>query len=437
MNCIQISPRIIAIRALLQWQKKGRFLEETLNLSFDQHTFSAQDRHFAYELSFGTVRHWNTLLYYANNILNISIPKDELKSSILFIALYQRVFHQIKEKPHALVYEYVEIVKKLLSPGDRFVGFLNALLRKALLYPYKEDYLLQDSNKSPNEKLSVQYSIPTSFIESLSSQIGIEKTIFTLKALQQKPTLFKRGDFSPTTMQFYTQKIENLQQELAQEKSGTKPLYYVQNRTQPRLMECAIQSMLPLMDKTQKPLSILDLCSAPGGKALLVWNALNIMQIPIKNMILNEPNCFRQKRLDENRKRFQMNSTITSYDGRLFPIPQEELFDIILIDAPCSNSGVLFKCPEARYRLNGKALREHQKLQKNLLLHSLKLLSRSGFIIYTTCSILSEENEFCLKKITETNSCSVVTSKLILPDEEGNEGGFMGLLSNNQEELSK
>jgi 16S rRNA (cytosine967-C5)-methyltransferase len=68
-------------------------------------------------------------------------------------------------------------------------------------------------------------------------------------------------------------------------------------------------------------------------------------------------------------------------------------FDRVLIDTPCSNSGVLARRPEARYRQDAQTLRSLEKLQRNILLDTVNSVAPRGLLIYSTCSVWPEENE--------------------------------------------
>jgi 16S rRNA (cytosine967-C5)-methyltransferase len=127
-------------------------------------------------------------------------------------------------------------------------------------------------------------------------------------------------------------------------------------------------------------LSWLDMCAGPGGKAAYLYNSLAIKD-PQAKFLANEPVPHRAELV----KRVVNNQQVISVDGTdasNFP----ELYDRILVDAPCTGLGALRRRPEARWRKNLKDLKELVLLQRQLLDSSYKLLKPNGVIAYVTCS---------------------------------------------------
>jgi 16S rRNA (cytosine967-C5)-methyltransferase len=101
---------------------------------------------------------------------------------------------------------------------------------------------------------------------------------------------------------------------------------------------------------------------------------------------------------------------------------------VIILDVPCSNSGVFNKRPEARWRLTAESLQELKEIQMKLLGHAAELLASGGVVWYLTCSILRDENEGLLSKACEQFGLVVEYSQTVLPNEDGWDGGFGALL---------
>jgi 16S rRNA (cytosine967-C5)-methyltransferase len=99
-------------------------------------------------------------------------------------------------------------------------------------------------------------------------------------------------------------------------------------------------------------------------------------------------------------------------------------FDLIIVDAPCSNSGVFNKRPEARWRLSEDALCALEKSQLALLRHAVTLLAPEGEIWFMTCSILDSENEAVINKLCSELPLEVRKSMTILPSADGWDGGY-------------
>src|SRR5690606_22233382 len=99
-----------------------------------------------------------------------------------------------------------------------------------------------------------------------------------------------------------------------------------------------------------------------------------------------------------------------------------------ILDVPCSNSGVLNKRAEARWRISWQSIKELEKIQMNLLRNASKLLSEKGQIWYLTCSILKPENERVVAWAAKELALSVISQQTILPHQEGWDGGFAAAL---------
>ncbi|NBO24339.1 MAG: hypothetical protein EBU93_03770, partial [Chlamydiae bacterium] len=185
---------------------------------------------------------------------------------------------------------------------------------------------------------------------------------------------------------------------------------YIQNPT-PGIL---IDNLSSGMD----PKTILDLCSAPGGKLILTHYLF-----PQAQLYANEISSERMKRLEENLQKYDLHPTLFCQDGKNFQYDQK--FDLIIIDAPCSNSGVLNKKPEAKFRLEEKNLQELKETQKQLITQAVLQLSQHGIIFYLTCSVLKEENEEIIHQILHENpKLKLLKMKTLLPDLNGLDGGF-------------
>ena len=140
--------------------------------------------------------------------------------------------------------------------------------------------------------------------------------------------------------------------------------------------------------------NIIDMCSAPGGKtAGLINNGAIVTALDI--------NKDRIKILNENLKRLKFTATIICNDGLTFK--PKNLADVILLDPPCTSTGVIRRHPDILHRVNIKNLEYCMNVQKNLLKSSIKMLKDGGIIIYCTCSLETEEGEEQIDKFISKN----------------------------------
>lgn len=344
---------------------------------------SREDVRLAEVIAYGTCQRQKSLEWIAIQLT----PKGKLnlknkEMMLLFSALYQRVFLD-KIPPYAIASESVEIAKRNLSRP--FSSFLNALLRN---YERVQPKLSKDD-------CAVYFSYPDFFVQLLIKELGREKAIEVLDIQNRSLPIYYRD-----RVRGGVKKVEAI------ESLVNSPDAYIQNATPVALLE--------FLGEGRSFRSILDLCAAPGGKLLWLFDHFKEALL-----VANEPSIERQKRLRENIAKYGIAAKVTSFDGRL--IPEDEKFDLIVIDAPCSNSGVLHRRPEARWRLEKRALSELEKLQKELVERAAEHLFPGGEIWYMTCSIIDGENGGLLRRC---KSVRVEREMLVLPDVEGRDGGY-------------
>jgi len=191
--------------------------------------------------------------------------------------------------------------------------------------------------------------------------------------------------------------------------------YYIQNATPIALIqELSVRTEIA-------PKKILDLCASPGGKLLAAHD-----YFPSAVLFANDVSPDKVHRLAENLKKYEVDAHLTCGLGEDYP--GSEKFDLIILDVPCSNSGVLNKRPEARWRLAPESLSDLKDKQLALMRHAASLCATNGAIWYLTCSILKEENDLIAEQAAKEYGLHLVYSKTILPNDKGYDGGFAALL---------
>lgn len=169
---------------------------------------------------------------------------------------------------------------------------------------------------------------------------------------------------------------------------------------------------------------VLDLCAAPGGKsthlAALMRNEGSIIAADV------DPR--RLARVEENCRRLGVSivepRVVRRDSSDLPPGP----FDAVLMDVPCSNTGVLGKRPEARWRLTPADITELADLQRRLLSAALKLVAPGGRLVYSTCSIEPEENHDLLTSVLDAHSEWVLTEERAHEPGQPADGGYQALI---------
>ena len=201
----------------------------------------------------------------------------------------------------------------------------------------------------------------------------------------------------------------------------------------------SLSSMLPpylLAPKAEE--NILDMTAAPGGKTSL----LSALSEGLAYLTACEKDKIRADRMRYNLNKLGVPRTSVLVQDAL-ALDEFFRFDKILLDAPCSGSGTL--TPHAEVKISEKLIQNSAKLQEKLLTKALKLLKSGSVMVYSTCSVLRQENEEILKKVLKTGEAELIEAKLpfevprlpsmqntlLVPPDELFEGFFCALIRKN------
>ena len=172
---------------------------------------------------------------------------------------------------------------------------------------------------------------------------------------------------------------------------------------------------------------ILDACAAPGGKAALIAAAMENQG----TLVATDSNEKRLPRLRENLERLHITcAEISQHDWlEVAPDAWRQHFDGILLDVPCSNSGVLRRRVDARWRMLPKDLSDLPVVQRKILENAVPCVKSGGRIVYSTCSIEPEENSILIKRfLVDHPEFTLITEKQILPNVDQTDGAYCALL---------
>ena len=168
---------------------------------------------------------------------------------------------------------------------------------------------------------------------------------------------------------------------------------------------------------------ILDACAAPGGKTIqLAWRGAKVTAC--------EVNPKRRRKLEENLRRSRLEVEVEVIeDFRCQPQPLTSTYFKVLVDAPCSNTGVLRRRPDARWNWSVEKLESLVKLQAEILDQVAPLVAPGGTLVYSTCSNEPEENDEQVKAFLSRHSdFTLDTTRESVPFESGHDGAFAARL---------
>ncbi len=445
------SARDAAFHALQIIGERQRRVADVLAGVLYTATLSDLDRGLARELTFGVVRREMPLNRMLEHLLKRPLKEIEPPLvTILQLGLYQIVYAD-QIPAHAAVHETVELAKHV--GRLRWGGFVNGVLRSATRL-CREEFTTAPASQAvpisdgrfrllaepvfPNPLqdrtgyFSWAYNYPAWIAERWSSRWSLE-TLQQIGDWQRSaPPIFVRVNLLKTTRDALQRQFEasglNVVSEPLPESlrviSGgrveewpgyAEGLFSVQDLS-------AMHAARRLNPSPGE--NVLDLCAAPGGKschlAELMQNQGDVVAVDV------EP--FRLDKIVENSRRLELpavQAVLVQEDGRDLP---RGPFDAVLADVPCSNTGVLGRRPEVLWQLTPESIAELTVLQARLLRQGADRLKPGGRLLYSTCSIESEENEQIVDAFLHERPDFVLQeSELLLPGGPA-DGGYQALL---------
>ncbi len=383
-----MTAREAAISALCEVDE-GKNLKDALAAIYEKNEMKDEDRQLANELAFGTLRHREEIDQIVRETLTGDFfSLDATLKNVLRISVYQYLFFD-RIPIYAIVNEAVNFGRTLKEKG-----LINAVLRGVIRN--KRVQVLREPRAWVFRKIMDAY------------QVEGEKIIECFKI---RPTPYIRINLLKNTVEEAREKLRmsGLEYKQANWFSEFKSVDHLSLVINSPLMK---QGDISIHDEAQglvchlvdpKPGErIVDLCSAPGSKATYMAEMMKNEGMVIAVDISNE----RLKLVVDNAVRLGIRVIRPVIaDGRYYKL---EGVDKVLVDAPCTNAGVIAKRPEVKDRVNKKVVTRLAKLQYDLLTNAAHYLRVGGSLIYSTCSILPDENEDVITLFLKSNPNFVV-----------------------------
>ena len=376
-----MSVKYVAMK-LISFVDKGSYSNIVLNDAFKEFYLTAKEKAFITEIFYGVLRNKNFLDYMIEK--NTKVIKKEWIRNLLRISIYQLTFMSSDVK--GVVWEATEIAKK---HGIAISKFVNGTLRNYLRNKDLEIKKLHDE-----KNYEILYSIPQYFCDILEKQYGSENLNQAIISLKKIPYLSVRVN----KLKYSEEEFEEfLKEKDIQIIKKVDSVYYINsgliiNSKEFKVGKIIAQdasSYLAAKNLGVKPNElVLDICAAPGGKtAVLAEEMENKGEI-----IAIDIHQHKKKLIEENMKKLGIDIVkATVLDARNVN-KQGRKFDKILVDVPCSGYGVIRKKPEILYTKNRENVEELASLQLEILNSAADILKDGGELIYSTCTIISQEN---------------------------------------------
>ena len=414
--------RLVAAEIVAQWMVDRRFPDR--QLAKIEH-----DNAFIMEVVNGVVRKYNILQWLEQGM----VPKEPepFFKAVLYVGLYQLLFMDNVEE-YAVLNETVDAAKG--RPGGHGnAGMINAVLRRA---QRERDQIFHELKRQSDD---IRLSHPDFLLQRWSRQYGEVEARKLAEWNNHPPETVLRVEQTVIAPEEFVAKMAEAGVELALHPFSDREKFYILPRglavhrlpgyaegwftVQDPATSVSVDLLRPFPGE-----SVLDACAAPGGKTAMLASRMR-GEGQLVAMDLHDD---RIAVLRENMQRLRLEDWVELVRGDARD-PKKALgdrkFDAILLDVPCLNTGVLRRRIDARWRVNTNRLKAIAETQYAILSACAELLKENGRIVYSTCSLESEENEDLVARwVREHPGFSKVKARTAFPPKSGTDGAFAAVI---------
>lgn len=408
---------LLAASKIIQEVVQGKNIEKL----FNQYIGKNHNISLVKDIVYGSIRDIYLNEYFLNKLISVELKNLDIKY-LLLNAFYQLSNQSIKS--FTIVNENVKAAKLI---NNKFSGLVNGVLR---------NFLRKKPEFQDPFELRLKYSYPEWWVEKLKNQYPQDYEAI-LKIGNTRAPIFLRVNVKKITHTDYINQLEknNIKYELILDKNYIQINESINVQNLPGFVEGLIYIQDPAAQLAinfldlKNDLKILDLCAAPGGKATHILERFNVL---LDCYDINEE---RLSLIRDNLNRLGLQANILSQ------LKTSHQYDRILIDAPCSGSGVVRRNVDIKIMRREEDIKKFQNQQMQLLGQGWSHLKKNGKLLYITCSIFNDENEdvirlflkkhtdVTLEKIHIPKDFSFIDSQLI--PNSNHDGLFFQLLTKN------
>ncbi|KXG45030.1 16S rRNA (cytosine(967)-C(5))-methyltransferase RsmB [Tepidibacillus decaturensis] len=387
--------REVSLEVLTKVDKEKAYSNLQLNQALKEANLSRVDANFATELIYGTIQHLNTIDW----ILQPFLKTNKLESwvrSLLRLSVYQ-LWYLDRVPVHAIVNEAVNLAKKKGHKG--IASLVNGVLRNIIR---NKDQIRFPTDLNDVKRIALEHSHPDWLVERLIRDYGIEEAEEVCRSNNIAPHTSIRVNPLKITRD---EMMEKIKEELGEDTEVLpSPLseqgIRVKGRGNLALTHWYKDGYFTIQDESSmlvahvvdpKPgMFVLDAAAAPGGKTT---HLAELMQNQGK-IIAADLHKHKIKLIEEQQERLDLHIIETLHsDARKIKEQFGQVFDRILLDVPCSGLGVIRRKPDLKWVKAETDIEELTKIQKDILKNVSLLLKPGGILVYSTCTMTTEENQ--------------------------------------------
>jgi 16S rRNA (cytosine967-C5)-methyltransferase len=411
-----VNARELALDLLNRWPRSSTMADELLEQALAGSSLTQADRAFVTELFYGCLRRKLSLDFLLAQLAT-KAPRP-IVANVLILGLYQLFY--LKTPAHAAVNETVALAKT--HSGVAEAKFVNAILRRA---QRESDALRAKLGDTCQREPWIYYSHPEWLWNRWAARFGTDHTAALCDWNNRPPALYLRVNTLKTSTKPADVLVEPTEHPLCWRVTDTAGLFRAQSFA---TGEFYVQdpSTLVAVDvlDPQPGDAVLDMCAAPGGKTTYIAQKMQNRG----RIIAADSTSSRLALVGENCRRLgvQIVATLACEGTHLDRCLRGEEFDRVLVDAPCSNTGVLRRRADLRWRLTEEEIARLGALQVKLTESAAKFTKRGGVLVYSTCSLEREENEGVVEAFLKSHKeFALETTRSLFPPRDGVDGAFV------------
>lgn len=400
-----MNPREGALLVLYETNEKNAFSNIALNRELRHKSYKQLDKNLITELVYGVLENQIYIDYVIEQFSTFKIKKmNPYTLNLLRLGIYQ-LFFLDKVPGFAAVNETVNLSKKYCK---KTTGFINGILRN--IQRNKKNIKLPNPEQDIVKYLSIKYSHPQWLVKIFLNNFDKNFTEELLKANNTTPDLYVRIN----TLKINTDDCIKLlidegyiikQSPFIKEAVVVKGLHNIEQSNLYKKGYVQVQdfsSMLAskILDPGEGDF-VIDVCSAPGGKATHMAQLMNNKGTIIARDIYDH----KLKLVEKNAKRLGITIIRTeNFNGNNLDKKLLNKADKVLVDAPCSGLGIIRRKPEIKYRKQLEGIKSIIAIQYDILKNASRYVKLDGELVYSTCTINPKENEDVVQKFLSYNS---------------------------------
>lgn len=394
--------RELALEALLNVEKKQAYSNLLVNNYLDSGKLNKKDAGLFTEIVYGTIQRTMTIDYYLTPYIKKQKKLEDWVKVLLRLTLYQMLYLD-KVPERAAIYEAVEIAKKKGHKGVASV--VNGVLRSI----QRQGVTDLEAMENDVERISIATSHPRWMVEKWVAQYGVENTERLCEMNLVPPSQTARVNTAKSSVEdvismlkaqgFDVEKGEVAEESIVSKKGNMAYSNAFKNGF------ITIQdesSMLVARTLDVEPgQTVYDSCAAPGGKTTHIAELMK----GTGTVISTDLHEHKVKLIKEQADRLGLsNIEVKAMDSRKAQeVFHSEMFDKILVDAPCSGFGVIRRKPDLKYTKTMQDVKQLATIQSAILDEVAPLVKKGGTLVYSTCTIDKEENTEVVKAFLENN----------------------------------